>query len=187
MLFYQKRRQRGVRSAVYESGGHAIAAARSSSGNGNGNGHGNGSGSAIAQLDAARSQSTPENRGKLRRKKVFDYSKFYTHVVMELSSKSNSVAGPMLNGNGNGNGRLNHSTLANNHTNGTNTDAPSQAVADATLDLIASQKNFIEEQKQLMQQQTSLIEERRKLIEEQNALLKRQTEMIENQYSLKID
>ncbi len=192
MLLYQKRRQRRVRSAVYANGGHAIAVAQAASGNGHANGHanGNGSNSAIARPDAQRSQGAPDNNhnhGKLRRRKVFDYSKFYTHVVMELSSKSNAVAGPMLNGNGNG--RSNLHTIANGHTPGTNNNngAAKQTIADATMDLIASQKNLIEEQRQLMQQQTMLIEERRKLIEDQNALLKRQAEMIENQFSLKLE
>jgi hypothetical protein len=119
--------------------------------------------------------SMADNRGKLRRKKVFDYSKFYTHVVMELSSRSNAGGGVMLNG------------RPNNHAYGANETGANQTIASATLDLIASQKNLIEEQRRLMQQQTRLIEERRKLIEEQNALLKRQTEMIESQYSLKLD
>jgi hypothetical protein len=118
--------------------------------------------------------SMADNRGKLRRKKVFDYSKFYTHVVMELSSRSNS-GGVVLNG------------RPNNHAYGANETGASQTIASATLDLIASQKNLIEEQRRLMQQQTRLIEERRKLIEEQNSLLRRQTEMIESQYSLKLE
>ena len=194
-LFYKKRRQRRVHSVVYANGGHAIAAAPAlSSGNGQGNGHSNGhaNGSvfAVPDLQNQRARSASDNRTKLRRRKVFDYSKFYTHVVMELSSKSNAVVGPALNGNG----RSTHQTI--NHTNGTNHEASttnhgasttSQAITDATLDLIASQKNLIEEQKHLMQQQTGLIEERRKLIEEQNALLKRQAEMIESQYSLKLE
>ncbi len=175
VVFYQKRRQRRVRGAVYANGGNAIAAPRAASGNGNGNGAAPVSARPVVQKGVI----LPENRDKLRRRKVFDYSKFYTHVVMELSSKSNSVAGPMLNGRSS-----NHTT---NGTNGTNTDAAHQSIAGATMDLIASQKNFIEEQKRLMQQQTRLIEERRALIEEQNALLKRQAEMIESQYSLKLD
>jgi uncharacterized membrane-anchored protein len=175
MLLYQKRRQRRVRSAIYTNGEHAVAAARVSSGNG----HGNGSASVSARPVVQKGVILPENRDKLRRRKVFDYSKFYTHVVMELSSKSNTMAVPMLNG------RSNHHAM--NGTNGTNPDAANQSIAGATLDLIASQKNFIEEQKRLMQQQTRLIEERRTLIEEQNALLKRQAEMIESQYSLKLE
>lgn len=173
VLLYQKRRQRRVRSAIYANGGHAITVARASSGNG----LGNGSGSVSARPVVQKAGSLPEDHGKLRRRKVFDYSKFYTHVVMELSSKSNAVAGPMLNG------RSNNHTVGTNNNNG----AANQTIAEATLDLITSQKNLIEEQKHLMQQQTRLIEERRKLIEEQNALLKRQAEMIESQYSLKLD
>ncbi len=178
MLLYQKRRQRRVRSAIHASGGHAITAARATPGSG----QGNGSGSATARPVVQKSASIPpEDRGKLHRKKVFDYSKFYTHVVMELSSRSNAGVGPMLSE------RAKNHAMANDHAIATNNGAANQTIAEATLDLIASQKNLIEEQKHLMQQQTRLIEERRKLIEEQNALLKRQAEMIESQYSLKLD
>jgi len=170
IVLYQKRRQRKVRGAVYADGGRAIAAARAASGNG----HGIGSSSPGVKLPALK-VDTSDHRDKLRRKKVFDYSKFYTHVVMELSSRSNAGVGPAPNG------RL------NNHATVTNEGAANQAIASATLDLIASQKNLIDEQKHLMQQQNRLIEERRKLIEEQNALLKRQADMIESQYSLKLD
>jgi hypothetical protein len=169
-VLYQRRRQRKVRGAVYANGGHAIAATRAASGNG----HGNGSGSLGVKLPDVKVGAS-DNRDKLRRKKVFDYSKFYTHVVMELSSRSNAGVGPAPNG------RL------SNHATATNEGVANQAIASATLDLIASQKNLIEEQKSLMHQQTRLIEERRKLIEEQNALLKRQSDMIESQYSLKLE
>jgi len=173
MLLYQKVRQRRVRGAIYAHGGQAVAAARVSSGNGQGNSSGSTSAKPVVQKGAG----IPDDRSKLHRKKVFDYSKFYTHVVMELSSKSNSVVGPMLNG-----------RPSSSHPIATNNNgAVNQTIAEATLDLIVSQKNLIEEQKHLMQQQTRLIEERRKLIEEQNALLKRQAEMIESQYSLKLD
>jgi len=173
-VFYQRRRQRRVRGAVYANGGQAIATARAAAGNGNGNGHGNGASAMGVKLPAIKVGAS-DTRDKLRRKKMFDYSKFYTHVVMELSSRSNPGTGLAPNG------RL------SNHTPGTQEGAVNQAIASATLDLIASQKNLIEEQKSLMQQQTRLIEERRKLIEEQNSLLKRQSEMIENQYSLKLE
>jgi len=174
VLLYQKRRQRRVRGAVFANRGQAIASARTPSGNGQENG---GAGTLGVKLPAIKSNSTSEDHSKLRRKKVFDYSKFYTHVVMELSSRSNSGVGPVLNGRPN-----NYTAEA-----GANGGDATQSIASATMDLIASQKNFIEEQKRLMQQQTRLIEERRKLIEEQNALLKRQAEMIESQYSLKLD
>ena len=169
-VFYQRRRQRRMRNAVYAHGGQAIAATRAATGNG----HGNGASSMGVKLPEIKVGAS-ESRDKLRRKKMFDYSKFYTHVVMELSSRSNMGTGLTPNG------RL------NNHAPGTQEGTVNQAIASATLDLIASQKNLIEEQKSLMQQQTRLIEERRRLIEEQNALLKRQSEMIENQYSLKLE
>lgn len=174
VVLYQKRRQRRVRGAVYANGGQAMVAARAPSGNG----HGSASGPVSARSAIPKSGSSLEDRGKLHRKRVFDYSKFYTHVVMELSSKSNAVAGPQLNG---------RASQSHDHAMGSQNGAANQTIAEATLDLIASQKNFIEEQKRLMQQQTRLIEERRTLIEEQNSLLKRQAEMIESQYSLKLD
>lgn len=170
MLFYQRRRQRRVDSRIYVNG-PASAAARLSSRNS----QGIGSGSVGVRPYAEKGGSMPDNRGKLHRKKVFDYSKFYTHVVMELSSRSNAGGGLMLNGKTNDRAYGASETLAN------------QTIASATLDLIASQKNLIEEQRRLMQQQTRLIEERRKLIEDQNALLKRQAEMVENQYALKLE
>jgi len=178
MFLYRRLRQRSARNAIYANRGHAVVAARASSGNGQGNGSGSASARPVGQKSAS---IPPDDRGKLHRKKVFDYSKFYTHVVMELSSRSNAGVGPMLNERS-----KNHAT-ANDHTMATNNGAANQTIAEATLDLIASQKNLIDEQKHLMQQQTRLIEERRKLIEEQNALLKRQAEMIESQYSLKLD
>lgn len=175
MFLYQKRRRR-VRNAVYANGTQTLATARAPSGNG----HGNGSASVGARREAGKGEA-PDNRDKLRRKKVFDYSKFYTHVVMELSSRSNAGVGPAPNG------RSLSNLPAAVNAGPVNAGSINQAIASATLDLIASQKNLIDEQKHLMQQQTRLIEERRKLIEEQNALLKRQAEMIENQYSLKLD
>jgi uncharacterized membrane-anchored protein len=170
VLVYQKSRQRRGPTAIYASGRHTAAARLPS-----GNGQGNDSGSDGVKPYPEKTGRMADYHGKLRRKKVFDYSKFYTHVVMELSSRGNAGGGLMLNG------------RPNLHAYGANETGASQTIASATLDLIASQKNLIEEQRRLMQQQTRLIEERRKLIEEQNALLRRQTEMIESQYSLKLD
>ena len=170
VLLYQRRRQRRAGGRIHVNG-PSPATARLASGNG----QGNDSGSVGVRPYAEKNSSAPDGRGKLHRKRVFDYSKFYTHVVMELSSKSNAGGGLMLNG------------KMNDRMQGASEALANQTIASATLDLISSQKNLIEEQRRLMQQQTRLIEERRKLIEEQNALLKRQVEMVENQFSLKLD
>ena len=106
-----------------------------------------------------------------RRRKVFDYHKFYTDMVLQVS-----------------------------HTSEAETSAPgwspydagrviyvlsqdggaSQAVPGANSDLISNQKSLIEEQKRLIQEQTKLIEEKTKLIKEKNQLLDRQAELIES-------
>jgi uncharacterized membrane-anchored protein len=137
-----------------------------------------------------------------RRKRVFNYPKFYTHVMKELSFHSYEASPLMTNGksrNGNGNGYANghsngHTNGTNGHTNGTNgangsngheTNGSSKSGIE---ELIATQKALIQEQKCLLEQQTRLIEEKRWLIEEQTAFLKGQTGLMnEQQFPLKFD
>jgi hypothetical protein len=126
------------------------------------------------------------HRGNARRKKIFDYHRFYTDTVMKLSSSGYTVEVPPRNGHTNGH--------VNGHSSDPMTEAKpasfgpmNQAILQSHLDLIANQKALIEEQKRLVQQQTRFIEEKNKLIQEQNALLERQSAMIENQYSLKLE
>jgi uncharacterized membrane-anchored protein len=141
------------------------------------------------------------NRSK---KRVFDYPKFYTNVMKELSFHSYGASPMMLNGksNGNGyrnghtnghanghtNGHSNGSNGSNGHANGTNGSGVNEAIKSGIEELIATQKNLIQEQKCLLEQQTRLIEEKRWLIEEQTAFLKGQASMMdEQQYPLKFE
>ncbi len=141
------------------------------------------------------------NRSKRR---VFDYPKFYTNVMKELSFHSYSASPLAANGrNGNGykNGHANgHNGHANGHTNGHsngnghangingNGSGINEAIKSGIEELISTQKNLIQEQKCLLEQQTRLIEEKRWLIEEQTAFLKGQASMMdEQQYPLKFE
>lgn len=132
-----------------------------------------------------------------RRKKVFDYSKFYTTVMRELSHSSYGPAIAIPNGrtaaNGRANGQANGHVKANGQTNGhangngangTYTNGANDALKAEIVELITSQKNLIQEQKCLLDQQTRLIEEKRWLIEEQTAFLKGQAEQ---QFPLKFE
>ena len=171
--------------------------------NGNGNGNGNGHYSK-ANVSASGKNGKPFHRN--RRKRMFDYPKFYTHVMRELSFHAYEASpivanGKSRNGNGNGNGYVNgHSNGngngngANGHSNGTNganetngSDA-NGSVKSGIEELISTQKALIQEQKCLLEQQTRLIEEKRWLIEEQTAFLKGQAGMInDQQFPLKFE
>ena len=170
---------------------------------GNGNGVGNGNGQASVRPDAITPVSAlagngltavaakPAERPKVamarhgsnhrqgaRRRKIFDYHRFYTDTVMKLSSSGYTAEVPPRNGhtNGHANGHSPASAIdAQSPSNG----AANQALMQAHLDLIANQKELIEEQKRLMIQQAKLIDEKTKLIAEKSQLLDRQTELFE--------
>ncbi len=151
----------------------------------------NGSPSDDMKPKVAMAQNGSSNhRGSRRRRKIFDYYRFYTDTVMKLSSSGYTAEVSKSSGHTNG-----HS---NSHTNGHSVaravegqplsfEAMNQAIVQAHLDLIANQKELIEEQKHLMVEQARLIEEKSKLIKEHNHLLERQAEVIESQFSLKLD
>jgi uncharacterized membrane-anchored protein len=126
------------------------------------------------------------HRRNARRKKIFDYHRFYTDTVMKLSASGYTVEVPPRNGhtNGHANG---HSSDLTNEAKSASYGTMNQTIMQSHLELIANQKALIEEQKRLVQQQTRFIEEKNKLIQEQNTLLERQSAMIENQYSLKLE
>lgn len=149
--------------AVHTNGSNASVVPAAHSKNGSTNG-------AIARPAAQKNGGATARHGSLRRKKVFDYSKFYTNVMMELCSSSCVGVGAATNGRFNG--------VKNNRPDGANGTAAERSTASAERELIISQKNLIEEQKRLMQQQA-------RLIEEQTAFLKRQSEIIVDQYPLK--
>ena len=101
------------------------------------------------------------------RRRVFDYQKFYSDMMMQVSTRSYTGI------------PLKQEEEVEEEAGGTPA-AIADAQKGAASELIARQKDFIEEQRRLMQQQTKLIEERSKLIEEKNQLLAKQSEMMEN-------
>jgi MYXO-CTERM domain-containing protein len=144
-------------------------------------------GHAPAASPAARNGSKSLHRN--RRKRVFDYSKFYTNVVKELTLHSYGGGTPVMNGKSRSNGHTNGH--ANGHTNGhangyangngaNGSGNPDLVKADIEQ-LIATQKHLIQEQKCLLEQQTKLIEEKRWLIQEQSTFLKGQADLIQDQ------
>lgn len=152
------------------------------------NGHQNGAASSKVLDQKRPSKQFHRNR----RKKVFNYPKFYTNVMRELSlhsygsgpanGKTNGHANGHANGNGNGRTNGHANGHSNGHANGAN--GINETLREEIVQLIANQKNLIEEQKCLLDQQTKLIAEKRWLIEEQSAFLKGQAE---NQYPLKFE
>jgi len=142
------------------------------------NGNGNGHHTPVKVSPAQKRESKQFNRN--RRKRVFDYPKFYTNVMRELSLHSYGPGGVATNGKSHANGH------SNGHANGTNGSKANETIKSEIVELIATQKNLIQEQKCLLEQQTRLIEEKRWLIEEQTAFLKGQSSLIdEQQYPLK--
>jgi hypothetical protein len=104
-----------------------------------------------------------------RRKRVFNYQKFYSDLMLQVSdqayegsfsSRRNGEDSPKSNGNGDA--------------------APRPAAPSSNLDLIASQMNLIEEQQRLIREQTKLIEEKTRLIHEKSQLMDKQTELFGN-------
>ena len=115
-----------------------------------------------------------------KRRRMFNYHKFYTEMVLQGPSPSsvvengyNPYAGyyveyepPRINNNGNGHNGSNNGN-GNHDSNG-------------HADLLATQKSLIQEQQRLIHEQARLIEEKSKLIAEKNQLLERQSQMLDN-------
>ncbi len=141
---------------------------------------------AVTQNGLNGSSNGSTHRRGARRKKVFDYHRFYTDTVMKLSSSGYTAEVTPRNGHANGHSD-GHSSAPAMEVQPASYGAMNQAIVQSHLDLIANQKALIEEQKRLVQQQTKLIDEKNRFIQEQNELLERQSAMIENQYSLKLE
>lgn len=153
LLVYGKLKKRKARPAAYTNG-HALPA---HSGNGK--------------------NGTALNRnGGSRQRKVFNYHKFYSDMVLELSGHTYSWVNP-------GNGHM-QARAAESPAPQPSTSAPGQITANANAELIACQKSLIEEQKNLMREQTRIIEEKAKLIAEYNQLMEKWSD---DQFSLKLD
>lgn len=154
VLVFSRLRKRNVRSHAYTNG-YALPAWQGNGTNGNNGRHGSG-----------------------RQKRMFNYQKFYSDMVLQLSGHSYSWVAPA---NGRSHPRVPSAPAA------APAPAPSQALANANLELIACQNNLIEEQRNLMREQARIIEEKAKLIKEYNQLMQKWSEDIENQFSLKLD
>jgi uncharacterized membrane-anchored protein len=112
------------------------------------------------------------HRSGRRKKRVFNYQKFYTEMMMQSSSYS-YTPGLSLRGESvldtHENGSANHT---NGHHNGNDTHRINEEVVlQATADLIASQKLLIREQARLIEDQSKLIEEKYRLLERQSEIL----------------
>jgi uncharacterized membrane-anchored protein len=103
-------------------------------------------------------------RNASRRKRTFDYQKFYADMMTQVSCRSGGPSPDAV-------------SIVNGHE--TRVEARDAKALQTINELIAQQKDFIEEQRRLMQQQARLIEERSRLIEEKNQLLAKQAEMME--------
>jgi uncharacterized membrane-anchored protein len=107
-----------------------------------------------------------KGRHGLRRKRAFDYQRFYTDMMLQVSGRATLPA----------------VAEAETAVNGAETHpvADAHAAQTVTTELIEQQKEFIEEQRRLMAQQARMIEERSRLIEEKNRIIAKQSEMIES-------
>lgn len=177
LLFIKNLSKRRKHRSAHQHVGHLSAATLEVSKNGNGS---NGSN----ELNGVKLNGLNGHNGHsshlARRKRAANFGKFYTNMILELSSSNCEEF-------------LSHSwnpakpapkTPA--PVNGSNGSASDPAVVNANLELIAIQKNLIEEQRRFILQQSKLIEERRQLIEAHNRLAEQQSEDMENQFSLKL-
>jgi uncharacterized membrane-anchored protein len=122
----------------------------------NGNGNGNG--------------KTNGHAHKPKRKRIFNYQKYYSDLLFQVSDRAyeTDVLKPHVNG------RRAISAPA--------ADKSSDSSAlSSNVGLIESQKHLIEEQQRLIREQTKLIEEKTKLIQEKNQVLEKQAELFGNQ------
>jgi uncharacterized membrane-anchored protein len=149
LIRHQIRRQKMSRAFPdYEEHGHPLTHLISASGNGSNNHNGS------------------------RRKRMFNYQKFYSDMMLEVSAGAR-LGGAAANGKHVSrvpNGRISPPPAERNGND---------SLARANSELIANQINLIEEQKRLLQEQAKLIEEKRKLIEQKNQILEKQAELLE--------
>jgi hypothetical protein len=113
------------------------------------------------------------HRRRSRRKRVFDYNRYFTDLMSAVSNSS----------------------LIETQASEASSESDRAAVAPQASEpaaplpsnlhgmnseMIANQRRLIEEQKRLIQEQTRLIEEKSTLIAEKNQLLKMQSEWIDS-------
>jgi hypothetical protein len=152
------------------------------------NGSGKANGSKPLRFNNRPTGKTPKlfnnqaNGKDSKRRRMFNYHKFYTEMVLQGPSPStiaengyNPYAGyyveyepPRINNNGNG------------HNGSNNGNGNGHHDSNGHSDLLATQKSLIQEQQRLIQEQARLIEEKSQLIAEKNQLLERQSQMLDN-------
>jgi hypothetical protein len=169
----------------------------------------NGNGSRKLKLNGrpAKGKSANNNHanGNSKRRRTFNYPKFYTEMMMQgpsptsMAESAYNPYGPYdyngyyveyempriknngnghVNGNGSSNGNGTHN--GNGQSHAPESPADSNGALEARTSVIASQKSLIEEQQRLIQEQARLIQEKSRLIEEKNQLLERQSQMLDN-------
>jgi hypothetical protein len=143
-------------------------------------GNGNGSVNGLLKMALAKNGKNPDGS---KRKRTFNYNKYYADLMSQVSSGAYVVAGPANHHRTNG---------ANGHSPAPKAEyqrfpaqpelpmehPPGRSNAELIAELIANQKSLIEEQKRLMSQQMKLIEEKTRLIEEKSKMLEQQSELI---------
>jgi hypothetical protein len=108
-----------------------------------------------------------------RRKKVFDYNRYFTDLMSAVSNSS--IIEPVA-----GESPRASETLVLAPESVERLSSASINLRNAQTEILASQKVLIEEQKRLILEQSRLIEEKSKLISEKNQLLKMQSEWIDS-------
>ena len=110
-----------------------------------------------------------------KRRKMFNYTKFYSEMVLQVSGFAAPQPGETfgLNGTANGNSHAEEGLLF--------PDEPTtpEILSAHHRDLINDQRHLIQEQQRFIQEQTKLMEEKARLIRERTELLERQSELFE--------
>jgi uncharacterized membrane-anchored protein len=171
LLFIKNLSKRKKHRAVHQHSQHSFGTTSGLALSNNGNGNGNGHGSNGVKLNGL-------NGHLARRKRAANFGKFYTNMILELSS---SNCEEVLSHN------WNPATPVPKVPSSPNAFPSDPAIVTANLELITIQKNLIEEQRRFILEQSKFIEEKRQLIEAQNRMVERQSEGIGNQFSLKLD
>jgi hypothetical protein len=164
----------------------------------NGNGKGNGSkplrfNNRPAKTLKLNNNHANGNGNNPKRRRMFNYHKFYTEMVLQGPSPSsvadnayNPYGGyyveyepPRSNHNGNGHNGSNNGN-GNGNNGSTNGNGHHESNGAQAADLVANQKSLIQDQQRLIHEQARLIEEKSRLIAEKNQLLDRQSQMLDN-------
>jgi uncharacterized membrane-anchored protein len=154
--------------------------------------HTNGSTTAVIAAPAALPQRANHVNGKnghpKTRRRMFNYQKYYSDLLMQVSDRAYEGFSSNGGNNRNGSSSRHHSPapaaapapIPVSAPDGSPASAPATTPMVANLGLIESQRNLIEEQQRLIREQTKLIEEKTRLIHEKNQVLEKQTELFGN-------